>query len=167
MFTNSGCAAMGYGFPAALGCAFAEAGKRVVCIDGDGSFMMNLQELATVAYHNLNLKIILLNNNGYHSIRQTQTNLFSEHSLTGVNADNGVGFPDFKLLAMAFGVKYIKLDCLKDLRNEVTAFLMEDGPVILEVFVDEKQNFEPKLASKRLADGTMVSPKLDDMYPFI
>ena len=84
-----------------------------------------------------------------------------------MNADNGVGFPDFKLLAMAFGVKYIKLDSLKDLRNEVTAFLMEDGPVILEVFVDEKQNFEPKLASKRLADGTMVSPKLDDMYPFI
>lgn len=167
LFTNSGCAAMGYGFPAALGCAVAEDGKRVICIDGDGSFMMNLQELATAAYHKLNLKIVLLNNNGYHSIRQTQTNLFSEHPLTGVNADNGVGFPDFKLLAMAFGVKYIKLDSLKDLRNEVTAFLMEDGPVILEVFVDEKQNFEPKLASKRLADGTMVSPKLDDMYPFI
>lgn len=167
LFTNSGCAAMGYGFPAALGCAIAEDGKRVICIDGDGSFMMNLQELATVAYHKLNLKIILLNNNGYHSIRQTQTNLFSEHSLTGVNADNGVGFPDFKLLAMAFGVKYRKLDDLNDIKNEVTAFLNEDGPIILEVYVDEKQNFEPKLASKRLEDGTMVSPKLDDMYPFL
>ena len=158
---------MGYGFPAALGCAVAEDGKRVICIDGDGSFMMNLQELATVAYHKLNLKIVLLNNNGYHSIRQTQTNLFSEHPLTGVNSDNGVGFPNFKLLATAFGVKYRKLDRLNDLKNEVTAFLMEDGPVILEVYVDEKQNFEPKLASKRLEDGTMVSPKLDDMYPFL
>lgn len=167
LFTNSGCAAMGYGFPAALGCAIAEDGKRVICIDGDGSFMMNLQELATVAYHKLNLKIVLLNNNGYHSIRQTQTNLFSEHSLTGVNSDNGVGFPDFKLLAMAFGVKYRKLDDLNDIKNEVTAFLNEVGPIILEVYVDEKQNFEPKLASKRLEDGTMVSPKLDDMYPFL
>ena len=166
LFTNSGCAAMGYGFPAALGCAVAEAGKRVVCIDGDGSFMMNLQELATVAYHNLNLKIVLLNNNGYHSIRQTQSNLFSEHPLTGVNSDNGVGFPDFKMLAMAFGVKYRKLENLNDIKKEVMAFLNEDGPIILEVVVDEKQNFEPKLASKRLEDGTMVSPKLDDMYPF-
>lgn len=167
LFTNSGCAAMGYGFPAALGCAVAEDGKRVICIDGDGSFMMNLQELATAAYHKLNLKIVLLNNNGYHSIRQTQTNLFSEHPLTGVNADNGVGFPDFNLLAIAFGVKYRKLDNLKDVQHEVEAFFKEDGPAVLEVVVDEKQNFEPKLASKRLADGTMVSPKLDDMYPFL
>ncbi|MBQ1171802.1 MAG: thiamine pyrophosphate-binding protein [Lachnospiraceae bacterium] len=167
LFTNSGCAAMGYGFPAALGCAVAEDGKRIICIDGDGSFMMNLQELATVAYHKFNLKIVLLNNNGYHSIRQTQTNLFSEHPLTGVNSDNGVGFPDFKLLTTAFGVKHRKLDCLNDIKNEVAGFLEEDGPVILEVFVDEKQNFEPKLASKRLEDGTMVSPKLDDMYPFL
>lgn len=167
LFTNSGCAAMGYGFPAALGCAVAENGKRVICIDGDGSFMMNLQELATVAYHKLNLKIVLLNNNGYHSIRQTQSNLFSEHPLTGVNKENGVGFPDFEILAKAFGISYRKLDDLQDIPERVDEFLNIDGPCILEVFVDEKQNFEPKLASKRLEDGTMVSPRLDEMYPFL
>ena len=75
-FTNSGCAAMGYGFPAAIGACVALKGKRVICIDGDGSFQMNLQELQTVVYNHLNIKIMYLNNNGYHSIRQTQTNLF-------------------------------------------------------------------------------------------
>lgn len=77
LFTNSGCAAMGYGFPAAIGCAVAERGSRVICIDGDGSFQMNIQELQTVVYNKLNIKIFILNNNGYHSIRQTQTNLFA------------------------------------------------------------------------------------------
>ena len=167
LFTNSGCAAMGYGFPASIGCAVAENRKRVICIDGDGSFMMNLQELATVAYHKLNLKIVLLNNNGYHSIRQTQSNLFSEHPLTGVNKENGVGFPDFEILARAFGIAYRKLDDLKDVPERVKEFLDTEGPCILEVLVDEKQNFEPKLASRRLADGTMVSPRLDEMYPFL
>ena len=167
LFTNSGCAAMGYGFPASLGCAVAENGKRVICIDGDGSFMMNLQELATVSYHKLNLKIVLLNNNGYHSIRQTQSNLFSEHPLTGVNKENGVGFPDFEILARSFGIAYKRLDDLNDIPERINEFLNIDGPCVLEVIVDEKQNFEPKLASKKLQDGTMVSPRLDEMYPFL
>lgn len=77
LFTNSGCAAMGYGFPASIGAAVARHGKKVICLDGDGSFQMNLQELQTVVHNKINLKIFILNNNGYHSIRQTQTNLFN------------------------------------------------------------------------------------------
>ena len=107
MFTNSGCASMGYGLPAAIGVAVADNTRRTVCIEGDGSIMMNLQELATVAHNNLNIKIILLNNNGYHSIRQTQRNLFGE-PFVGLDANSGVGFPDFSLLAKAFGIQYYR-----------------------------------------------------------
>lgn len=109
MFTNSGCAAMGYGLPAAIGAAVAEPKKRTICVDGDGSIMMNLQELATVVYHHLNLKIILLNNNGYLSIRQTQRNLF-QPPFIGIDRDSGIGFPDFGKLADAFGIPYRKVD---------------------------------------------------------
>ena len=166
LFTNSGCAAMGYGFPAALGCAVAEEGNRVVCIDGDGSFMMNIQELQTVAYNKLNLKIIILNNNGYHSIRQTQTNLFKP-PMVGVNADNGVSFPKFEKIAAAFEIPYLRIDAEEQISDVVARMNEQNGPVLCEVVVDEKQNFEPKLSSKVLPDGTIVSPEIDDMFPFL
>ena len=95
MFTNSGCAAMGYGFPAAIGAAIADNSSRTICIDGDGSVMMNIQELATVAYNKLNIKLILLNNNGYHSIRQTQRNLF-QPPFIGFDSDSAICFTHFK-----------------------------------------------------------------------
>ena len=166
LFTNSGCAAMGYGFPAALGVAVSDNSRRTVCIDGDGSVMMNLQELATVAYNKLNLKLFILNNNGYLSIRQTQRNLF-EPPFIGIDGESGVGFPDFEILAKAFGIRYYKLD------NELTAdvvikeALETDGPCICEAVVDPEQSFEPKSSSRVLPDGRIVSPSLDDMSPFL
>ncbi len=166
LFTNSGCAAMGYGFPAAVGVCFARGGKRVICIDGDGSFQMNLQELQTVVYHHLNLIIVILNNNGYHSIRQTQSNLF-EPPLVGVCADNGISFPDMEKLAYAYGIAYRRIDAVDGLTGKLEEILTQEGPLIVEAVVDPEQNFEPKLASKALPDGTMVSPEPDDMYPFL
>lgn len=166
LFTNSGCAAMGYGFPAALGGCIARKGDRVICIDGDGSFQMNLQELQTVVHHNMNMKIIILNNNGYHSIRQTQTNLF-EPPLVGVCGDNGISFPDLEKLAYAYGVKYYRIEKLSEMEAKTKEILSEIGPVLCEVMVDEHQNFEPKLSSKVLPDGKIVSPELDDMFPFL
>lgn len=166
MFANSGCAAMGYGFPAALGCAVAKGGQRVICIDGDGSFQMNIQELQTVAYHKLNIKIIIINNNGYHSIRQTQTNLFSGE-LVGVCRDNGVSFPDLEKIAFAYGIPFLRVVSEQDIKENILTMLNENGPWICEVVVDEKQNFEPKLSSKVLEDGTIVSPEIDDMFPFL
>jgi len=166
LFTNSGCAAMGYGFPAAIGAAIAEKGKRVICIDGDGSFQMNLQELQTVVYHQLNLKIIILNNNGYHSIRQTQTNLF-DPPLVGVCNGNGLSFPELERIAYAYRIPYMKIDSLDNINHKLQDMLSGNGPVICEAVVDPNQNFEPKLSSKALPDGTMVSPPLDDMYPFL
>lgn len=166
LFTNSGCAAMGYGFPAAIGCAIALNGKRVICLDGDGSFQMNIQELQTVVYNNLNIKIIYLNNNGYHSIRQTQTNLFKEKPLVGVCEGNGISFPDMEKISAAYGLPYIRITNQNQIIDLID-FINSAGPVFCEIVVDDTQIFSPKLSSKVLPDGKIVSPPLDDMYPFI
>lgn len=165
LFTNSGCAAMGYGFPAAIGAAVACEGARVVCIDGDGSFQMNLQELQTVVYNRLNLKIIYLNNNGYHSIRQTQTNLF-QPPLVGVCDGNGLSFPEAERIAAAYGIPFLRVTQAGQI-GELHAFMEQEGPVFCEVVVDPEQNFAPKLSSKVLPDGRIVSPPIDDMFPFL
>ena len=176
LFTNSGCAAMGYGFPAAIGAAIAkrtakaadpEASDRVICIDGDGSFMMNIQELQTVRYNNLNIKIVIINNNGYHSIRQTQQNLFSERPLIGICDGNGLSFPDFEKVANAFDIPFLRIDSEEDIDKKIADALESDGPILVEAVVDEKQNFEPKLSSKVHPDGTITSAVNDDMFPFL
>ena len=166
LFTNSGCAAMGYGFPAAIGACVARGGRRVICIDGDGSFQMNLQELQTVVYNRLNLKILYLNNNGYHSIRQTQQNLFKGRPLVGVCDGNGLSFPQAERLAYAYDIPFIKVTCESAVQS-LLAKMEEDGPLFAEIVVDERQFFAPKAASKRLPDGTMVSAPLEDMAPFL
>ena len=167
LFTNSGCAAMGYGFPASIGVNIAGKGKkRTICIDGDGSFQMNLQELQTVVYNCHNLKIIILNNNGYHSIRQTQNNLF-QPPLVGVCSENGISFPDLEKIAYAYGISYVCISSLEQCKNQLQSVLQNDDNMIIEVVVDEKQNFSPKLSSKIMPDGTIVSPPIDDMYPFL
>lgn len=166
LFTNSGCAAMGYGFPAALGAAISRKGKRVICLDGDGSFQMNIQELQTVIHNNINLKIFILNNNGYHSIRQTQSNLFKP-PFVGVSKDSGISFPSTQKIANAYGLKYNKIDNLDNINEIINMVLNESGPIICEVILDENQKFEPKLSSKALPDGSMISSELDDMYPFL
>lgn len=166
MFTNSGCAAMGYGLPAALGVAVADNTHRTVCVDGDGSIMMNLQELATIAHNKLNVKIVLLNNDGYHSIRQTQTNLFKPPFI-GIGKESGLGFPDFEVLAKAFGLDYYRVDSECGLGEKINEALEAEGPCILEAVVDPTQNFAPKSSSKVLPDGRIVSPSLDDMAPFL
>lgn len=166
MFTNSGCASMGYGLPAAIGVSAVVGNERVICIDGDGSFQMNIQEMQTVIHYNRNIKIFLLNNNGYHSIRQTQRNLFKP-PMVGVNRDSGVSFPDVEKLAYAYDMKYVKIDSLENIIDRFHSVLDHVGPVMCEVVVDENQNFEPKLSSKVLPDGSITSPPLDDMFPFL
>jgi acetolactate synthase-1/2/3 large subunit len=166
LFTNSGCAAMGYGFPAAVGCAVAKEGERVICIDGDGSFQMNIQEMQTVIYNKLNLKTFVLNNNGYHSIRQTQTNLF-QPPLVGVCDGNGLSFPDLEKLSWAYGMRYVKIDDSSDVEAKVKEVLEGNDPVLCEVVLSDKQTFSPKLSSKVLPDGKIVSPPIEDMFPFL
>ena len=166
VFTNSGTAQMGYGFPAAMGVAVANKGKRVICIDGDGSFQMNIQELQTIVHNKINVKTIILNNDGYHSIRQTQKNNFNP-PMVGVSGDNGISFPDLSKLIPAYNMEYYRVDDINSMDEIVKKFLEADGPALLEAIVDPEQNFEPKLSSKQLPDGTMVSPPIDDMFPFL
>lgn len=166
LFCNSGCAAMGYGLPAALGAAIALEGGRVICLEGDGSIMMNLQELPTARHYGLNLKIVIYNNNGYHSIRQTQRNNFGE-PLVGVNRESGVAIPDFEKVAKAFEIPYFSITKEAETDGILEKALSVDGTVICEVFVDEEQPFAPKSSAKVLPDGRIVSPSIDEMAPFL
>ncbi len=167
LFTNSGSANMGYGFPAAIGIAVRKEGKRVICLDGDGSFQMNLQEMQTMVHNNLNIKLFYFNNSGYHSIRQTQSNIFSNHCLVGVSEDNGISFPKCERIAECYGVPFFKIDNIDIAKETINRVLSTVGPVMCEIVLDPTQNFEPKLSSKVLPDGTIVSPAIDDMYPFL
>lgn len=166
MFTNSGCAAMGYGLPAAVGVAVADHSRRTICIEGDGSIMMNLQEFATISHNKLDVKIILLNNNGYHSIRQTQGNLF-EKPFIGLDPESGIGFPDFKLIARAFGIDYFCVSKQKELAATLEGALAASSACLLEVMIDQAQDFAPKCTARMLPDGRMTSATLDDMAPFL
>ena len=120
---------MGYGLPAALGVAVSDNSRRTICLDGDGSVMMNIQELATIAYNRLDIKLVLLNNSGYHSIRQTQNNFFHP-PLVGVDDTSGIGFPDFEKLAEAFGLGYFRVEREQDCDGVLERFLSSEGPCI-------------------------------------
>lgn len=167
VFTNSGCASMGYGFPAAIGVSLYRGEKRTICIDGDGSFQMNIQELQTVVQNKFNIKTFILNNDGYHSIRQTQTNVFGENPLVGVSKENGISFPDLKKIAYAYDIPYIRINSIEEISEKVRETLYSEGPILCEVILDKNQFFEPKLSSKVLDDGSIVSPAIDDMFPFL
>jgi acetolactate synthase-1/2/3 large subunit len=163
---NSGCAAMGYGLPAAIGACFAIGRERVVCLEGDGSIQLNIQELETVHYHHLPLKIFVFNNGGYLSIRTTQTNFF-DGRLVGESAGSGVGFPDFARVARAYGIPACRILSHDKMAERIREVLDKDGPALCDVHVDPDQSFAPRIASKRLPDGRMVSSPLEDMYPFL
>ncbi|MGN0485579.1 MAG: thiamine pyrophosphate-binding protein [Lachnospiraceae bacterium] len=165
---NSGVASMGYGLPAAIGACRAAGDTTTICIEGDGSIMMNLQELQTVITNALPIKIFLINNQGYHSIRQTQNNLFHEHCKVGIGPESGdLSFPDFEKLAGAFGYPYFEAHSNAQMKEAVQKTLQTQGPVFCQIFVSTTQNFEPKSATKRLEDGTLVSPPLEDLAPFL
>lgn len=165
---NSAIASMGYGLPAAIGACIAADCKETICLEGDGSIMMNLQELQTILTNQLPIKIFLINNQGYHSIRQTQTNLFGEHTKVGIGPESGdLGFPSYEKLALAFGYPYYAAHSNAEMKKVVDDTLKESGPVFCEVFVSPEQFFEPKSATKKLADGSLFSPPLEDLAPFL
>jgi acetolactate synthase-1/2/3 large subunit len=166
LFHNSGCASMGYDLPAAIGCAFARPGQRIVCIAGDGSVMMNLQELQTIVGHQLPIKIFILNNQGYHSIRQTQKGFFPDN-VVGCGTESGLSFPNFGKLAGAFGIGYNVCSAHATLDKQIANSLSAGGPTICEVMLDLKQGFAPRSSSRRLATGEIVSTPLEDMAPFL
>ena len=167
LYTNSGSASMGYDLPGAIGACIASNRKRIICVAGDGSLMVNIQELQTIIGYSLPIKIFVLNNSGYHSIRQTQLNHFPSNTEVGVGPDSGLTFPDFKKLAKAFGFTFESIKCTSEINTVLKKSLNSDGPLICEVILDLKQEFSPKLASKKLMDGSMVSSSLENMSPFL
>jgi acetolactate synthase I/II/III large subunit len=164
LISNSGSASMGYDLPAALGAAVARQGQRVICLAGDGSLQLNIQELQTVAHHKLPVKIVVLNNGGYLSIRSTQSNFFGR--VMGESPASGVSFPDFVKVGQAYGIPSVRVERESEMTT-VQAALDASGPALIEVMLDPKQEFEPRSRSKVLPDGTIVSPPLEDMYPFL
>lgn len=165
---NNAIASMGYGLPAAIGVCMAGGCKETVCLEGDGSIMMNLQELQTIVTNNLPIKLFLINNAGYHSIRQTQNNLFKEHSKVGIGPESGdLSFPDYQKIAEAFGYPYFCAHSNEEMKEAVQKALAQPGFVFCEIFTDTMQVWEPKSATRRLPDGRLVSPPLEDLAPFL
>lgn len=189
---NSAIASMGYDLPAAIGASFAQQDgenalqqqksleqvdssvadsvvydREIILVTGDGSIQMNLQELQTIIHHKLPIKIFLINNGGYHSIRQTQKNFFGE-PLVGIGEDShDLSFPSMEKLSYAYGYPYYKIEENAKLEEVIGEVLSAEGPLVCEVFVNRTQNFEPKSATKRLEDGTLVSAPLEDLAPFL
>ena len=167
LWTNSGCATMGYDLPAAIGvCAATKGKQRVICLAGDGSIMMNLQEMQTIAGYGLPVKVFLLNNNGYVSIFQTHRNFFNGVEVGGGPKSN-VTFPDFSKIAAAFGFAYARVTSHDELARGISDTLAADGPAFCELMIDENVAFAPKLGAKQHPDGRITSPPLEDLSPFL
>lgn len=167
LFSNSGSASMGFDLPSAIGASFAgkpDNLRRVICFAGDGSLQMNIQELQTLKTAQRNVVIVVLNNAGYLSIWQTHENFFGR--VIGATPASGVEFPDYEAVATAYGIKSATIYNEADL-TRMDALLREDGPLLLNVIVDPRQEFVPRIKSRVDENGKFVTPELDDMHPFL
>jgi acetolactate synthase-1/2/3 large subunit len=158
---------MGYDLPAALGAAAAARATgscRVICFAGDGSLQMNIQELQTLKTTALNVVVIVLNNRGYLSISQTHENFFGR--VIGATPESGIEFPDFAAVARAYGLKSASIASEEDMAH-LDELLKEDGPLLIDLHVDPRQEFMPRIKSRVDENGKFFTPELDDMYPFL
>jgi acetolactate synthase-1/2/3 large subunit len=166
VFNSEGLGPMGFGLPAAIGGCIASGKKRTISIDGDGGFVMNIQELETLKRLNLPVKIFLLNNQGYVSIRATQNGYFNGN-LVGSSVSSGLTLPDFLKVASSYNIESARIYNHSDLREKVKLALNHAGPFICEVMVDPNMVTSPKITSVQLPNGTIVSKPLEDMWPFL
>ncbi len=164
MFSNSGSASMGHDLPAAIGAAVAAPTRRIICFAGDGSLLMNIQELQTLKTLGANVIVIVIANQGYLSIRQTHENFFG--SVVGATPETGVDFPDFSAIASAFSLPSQRISKASDI-EALNSALATDGPQVIHIDVDPHQGFEPRIKSRILPDGKFATPELDDMFPFL
>ena len=166
IFHTAGLGAMGCALPNSIGVCLAGGRKRTICIDGDGGFMFNIQELATVRHLNLPIKYFILNNDGYASIRASQANFFGE-ALLGCDERTGVLIPDLCKVAAAFGLGTARITSQANLREQVRAVLNMPGPVVCDVQVIPDEVRGPRLSSMQRPDGSLVSKPLEDLWPFL
>jgi len=165
-FTNFNWGAMGWDLPLAIGACLGSGGRRTVCVAGDGTVQMNLQELMTIRHYNLPVKTFIFNNGGHSTIRATQRSLL-DGRIVASDPTTGVDNPDFEALARAFHLPYHLLMRKDDLAEGIGAVLAEQGPVLCEVMISPDQEITPKASAFRRPDGTLESRPLEDMYPFL
>lgn len=165
-FLNKGMAAMGYDIPASIGSCIGSNERRVICVTGDGSAAMNLQELEVIKRLHLPIKIFISDNSGYSMIYTSQYNNFDQN-LTGCTKESGLTLPDFGRIADAFGIKVLRLDRQDDLHSTVNEALTTEGPVICVVKTDITQKILPRQANYMKDDGQMASYPIEDMAPLL
>ena len=165
-FVNKNLGQMGWDLPASIGVCVANNKKTTICVAGDGSIQLNIQELQTISYYQLPIKLFIFNNDGYESIRATQDNFF-QGRLVGADKSSGVSNPNFKLLAKAHGLAYERIINNRQLKNKISKVLKLKGPVLCEINIDPKQKRMPKAASFRHPNGRIESRPLEDMWPFL
>lgn len=166
LISNIGCAAMGYGLPAAIGACIAKRKKRIICLEGDGSLQLNIHELQTIVHYKLPIKLFVFNNNGYLAIRITQDAYFKSHYV-GCDPESGLSFPDLLKIAEAYGIPAVRIENHANLEEKIRKVLDSEGPIICEIMMDPNQALIPKITSEVKPDGRLISKPLEDMYPFL
>lgn len=166
LILSSGIGAMGTGLPESVGACFASGGKRVICLCGDGSMQLNIQELQTIVHHNLSVKIFVFNNGGYLAIRHTQDG-FLDGNYVGSNAQGGLSLPDFKKVAAAYGINSTQINNHGELRDKIRWTLENPGPWLCEVMINREQEMMPRQGFEQKPDGTFAPRPLEDMYPYL
>ena len=166
LITSTGLGEMGYGLPAAIGASFATNKGEVLCLNCDGGMMLNLQELQTIVHHQLPIKIIIFNNDGYLMIKHTQKALFKGR-YTGTDEKSGVSCPNYSALAKAFDIPSFQIRTWNEFDDVIPQFQSHDGPIICEVFMHPEQTFVPKLSLASQPDGSLISPPLEDLSPLL
>ena len=166
IFTSQGLGEMGFGLPGAIGAHFAAPERQVVCLNTDGAIMFNLQELELVRHFAIPLKLFVFNNSGYSMIKVSQENLF-DGRLAGSTPDTGISFPDFESLALTFGLHFTRVSSSSDLGQPLSAALDSPTSELIEIVMDPRQKYMPRLSTTKLKDGTLASPPIEDLDPKI
>jgi acetolactate synthase-1/2/3 large subunit len=166
IFTSQGLGEMGFGLPGAIGAHFADPNRQLICLNTDGAIMFNLQELQLVKHHKIPMKLFIFNNDGYTMIKISQQNLFDAR-VSGSDINSGISFPLFSDLAKTFGFKYCLIDNLSSFESGLRPALESSEAVLIEIKMSPDQKYLPRLATSKLADGTLVSPPLEDLDPMI
>ena len=166
IFTSQGLGEMGFGLPGAIGAYFASPSRQIVCLNTDGAIMFNLQELQVVRHFAIPLKLFIFNNSGYSMIKVSQENLF-DGRLAGSSPDTGISFPDFESLASTFGMNFTRVSNSTDLGEPLSAALDSPTSELIEIVMDPKQKYMPRLSTTKLKDGSLASPPIEDLDPKI
>ena len=162
---SRGLGAMGFGLPASIGACLGAGERQTICVEGDGSFQMNAQELETVRRLDLPIKMFVINNNGYASIRSSQHGYFGH--LVAADPTSGLTLPDVKDLARAYGIPSLAISGQRGLRPQIREALDTPGPILCEVIAPAQEERAPRLSSMQRPDGSMVSKPLEDLWPFL